>query len=83
MIYLNKLNKFKNWILSKIISRIITILTTELNKEISKQNEDLYTLLKEEFAIAKDQHTFNKIQSQEILKQLDVLGRTLRGKGFN
>jgi len=79
----NKLNKFKNWILSKITSRIIIMLTAELNKEISKQNENLYTLLKEEFAIAKDQHAFNKIQSQEISKQLDVLGRMLRGKGFN
>jgi len=59
------------------------VLTAELNKELSKQNEDLYTLLKEEFVIAREQHIFNKIQSQEIFKQLDVIGRTLRGKGFN
>jgi len=73
------LNKFIEWIISKIASRI----TTEIRKEISKQNEDIYILLKEEFAIIKEQNISNKIQSQEILKQLDVIGRTLRGKGFN
>jgi len=73
-------NKFINYIISLLITSKIV---KEINKELSKQNENLYTLLKEEFAIAKDQHAFNKIQSQEILKQLDVLGRMLRGKGFN
>jgi len=80
---MNILNKLKKYLISKITSKIIIKLTEELNKEISKQNEGLYALLKEEFAIAKDQHAFNKIQSQDILKQLDVFGRMLRGKGFN
>jgi len=76
---MNILKKLKNY----LISKITTILTAELNKELSKQNENLYTLLKEEFAIARDQHAFNKIQSQEILKQLDVIGRMIRGKEMN
>jgi len=82
---MNILKKLKNYFISKITSRIIITLTAEINKEISKQNEDLYALLEEEFAIAiaREQHIFNKIQSQEIFKQLDVIGRTLRGKGFN
>ena len=73
------LNKFINWILAKITSR----LTTELNKELSKQNEDIYTSLKEEFAIIKEQNLSNAKQIAEISKQLDILGRMLRGKGFN
>jgi len=73
------LNKFIEWIISKIASRI----TIELNKEISKQNEDIYILLKEELAIIKEQNLSNTKQIAEMSKQLDVLGRTLRGKGFN
>jgi len=76
---MNKLNKFINWITTKITSKIIK----EINKELSKQNEDIYILLKEEFAIIKEQNLSNEKQVAEILKQLDVLGRTLRGKGFN
>jgi len=76
---MNILNKLKNYLISKITSRIIIILT----KEISKQNEDILILLKEEFAIIKEQNISNAKQIAEISKQLDVLGRTLRGKGFN
>jgi len=75
----NKLNKFINWITSKITLRI----TTELKEEILKQNENIYMLLKEELAIIKEQNLSNTKQVAEILKQLDVLGRMLRGKGFN
>ena len=76
---MNKLNKFINWITSKITLRI----TTELKEEILKQNENIYMLLKEELAIIKEQNLSNTKQVAEILKQLDVLGRMLRGKGFN
>jgi len=76
---MNRLNKIKNWLISKITSLIIK----ELNKELSKQNGDILILLKEEFAIAREQRLMNTNQIVEILKQLDVLGRTLRGKGFN
>ena len=76
---MNKLNKFKDWLISKITSIIIK----EINQEISKQNEDLYILLKEEFAIIKEQNLLNTNQTKEVLKQLDVLGRMLRGKGLN
>jgi len=76
---MNKLIKFINWIATKITSRI----TTEVNKELSKQNEDIYILLKEEFAIAREQRLLNTDQTKEISKQLDVLSRMLRGKGFN
>ena len=76
---MNILNKLKDYLISKIISKIIK----KLNKELSKQNEDLYTLLKEEFAIAREQHLMNTNQTKEILKQLDVIGRMIRGKGFN
>jgi len=76
---MNKLNKFIKYILSPITSK----LTTEIRKEFSKQNEDICILLKEEFAIAKDQNISNAKQTKEILKQLDVLSRMLRGKGFN
>jgi len=79
LIIIKILNKFKNYLISKIISKI----TKEINKELSKQNEYIYTLLKEEFAIAKEQRLVNTNQIAEISKQLDVLGRTLRGKGFN
>jgi len=75
----NKLNKFKDLVLSKITSKIIK----ELNKEISKQNENILILLNGEFAIAKEQHLNNTNKIKEISKQLDVLGRLLRGKGFN
>ena len=76
---MNKLNKFIKYIITKITSR----LTTELNKELSKQNEDICILLKEELAIIKEQNISNTKQIAEISKQLDVIGRTLRGKGFN
>jgi len=76
---MNKLNKFINWIISPITSRIII----EINKEFSKQNEDIYTLLKEELAIIKEQNLSNTNQTKEILKQLDALGRMIRGKGSN
>ena len=76
---MNKLNKFINWIIIKITSK----LTPELNKEITKQNEDILLSLKEEFAIIKEQNLSNSKQIAELLKQLDVIGRTLRGKGFN
>jgi len=75
----SRLNKFLDWIASKIASKIII----QLNKELSKQNEDICILLKEELAIIKEQNMSNKKQIAEISKQLDVLGRTLRGKGFN
>ena len=76
---MNILNKFKDWIISILTTKI----KQEINKELSKQNEDICILLKEEFAIAKDQRLVNTNQIAEISKQLDVLGRTLRGKGFN
>jgi len=76
---MNKLNKFINWIIIKITSK----LTPELNKEITKQNEDILLSLKEEFAIIKEQNLSNSKQIAELLKQLDVIGRMLRGKGFN
>ncbi|HAN10293.1 MAG TPA: hypothetical protein DCP90_06750 [Clostridiales bacterium] len=76
---MSRLNKFLDWIASKIASKIII----QLNKELSKQNEDICILLKEELAIIKEQNMSNKKQIAEISKQLDVLGRTLRGKGFN
>jgi len=76
---MNKINKLINYIITKITSR----LTTELNKELSKQNEDICILLKEELAIIKEQNISNTKQIAEISKQLDVIGRTLRGKGFN
>ena len=76
---MNKLNKFIDCIISKITSKIII----ELNKELSKQNEDIYILLKEELAIIKEQNLSNAKQIAELLKQLDVIGRMLRGKGFN
>jgi len=75
----NKLNKFLNYITTKITSRF----TIEIKEEITKQNEDIYILLKEEFAIIKEQNLSNAKQIAETLKQLDVLGRTLRGKWFN
>jgi len=75
---MNKLNKFINRIVTKIASRI----TTEINKEITKQNEDIYILLKEEFSIIKEQNLSNAKQIAELLKQLDVIGRMIRGKGF-
>ena len=80
---MNKINKLKDWILLKITSRIIIEIRQEINNEISKQNEDILMLLKEEFAIIKEQNLSNTKQIIEISKQLDVLGRTLRGKGFN
>ena len=76
---MNKLNKIINYITFNITSKLII----ELNKEISKQNEDIYILLKEELAIIKEQNLSNTKQIAEMSKQLDVLGRTLRGKGFN
>ena len=76
---MNKLNKIINHILSPITSKLIT----ELSKELLKQNEDVYMLLKEELAIIKEQNLSNTKQIAEISKQLDVLGRMLRGKGFN
>jgi len=76
---MNKLNKFINYIISPITSR----LTTEIIKELSKQNEDIYMLLKEELVIIKEQNLSNAKQIAEALKQLDVLSRMLRGKGFN
>jgi len=76
---MNKLNKFINWIIIKTTSKIII----QLSKELSKQNEDIYMLLKEELAIIKEQNLLNSKQIAEMSKQLDVLGRTLRGKGFN
>jgi len=81
MIYyeLNKLNKFINYIISKITSRLVV----EMKEELSKQNEDIYILLKKELAIIKEQNISNAKQITEISKQLDVIGRTLRGKGFN
>jgi len=75
----NKLSKFLNWIAIKITSRLVV----EIKEEFSKQNEDIYMLLKEEFAIIKEQNISNAKQIAEISKQLDVLGRMLRGKGFN
>ena len=76
---MNKLSKFLNWIAIKITSRLVV----EIKEEFSKQNEDIYMLLKEEFAIIKEQNISNAKQIAEISKQLDVLGRMLRGKGFN
>jgi len=76
---MNKLNKFIKYIITKITSR----LTTEIKEELAKQNEDIYMLLKEEFAIIKEQNISNTNQTKEILKQLDVIGRMLRGKGIN
>ena len=76
---MNILNKLKNYLISRITSRIIK----ELSKEMLKQNENILILLKEEFAIAREQRLMNANQSKEILKQLDVLGRMIRGKGFN
>jgi len=73
------LNKLINWITTKITSKIIK----ELNKELSKQNEDICILFKEELAIIKEQNLSNEKQTKEISKQLDVLSRMLRGKGFN
>jgi len=69
------MNKFKDWILSKIIS--------EINKELSKQNKEIYLLLNEEFSIAREQRLNNTNKIVEISKQLDVVGRMLRSKGFN
>jgi len=54
-----------------------------MKEEITKQNEYIYILLKEELAIIKEQNISNTKQITEISKQLDVIGRTLRGKGFN
>jgi len=76
---MSKLNKLINFIITKTTSR----LTTEIIKEIIKQNEDICILLKEELAIIKEQNMSNTKQIIEISKQLDVLGRMLRGKGFN
>ena len=76
---MNKLNKFIKYIITKITSR----LTKEIKEELAKQNEDIYMLLKEEFAIIKEQNISNTNQTKEILKQLDVIGRMLRGKGIN
>ena len=76
---MNKLSKFLNWIAIKITSRLVV----EIKEEFSKQNEDIYILLKEELAIIKEQNLSNTKQIAEMSKQLDVLGRTLRGKGFN
>ena len=76
---MNKLSKFLNWIAIKITSRLVV----EIKEEFSKQNEDIYMLLKEEFAIIKEQNISNTNQTKEILKQLDVIGRMLRGKGIN
>jgi len=75
---MNKLNKIINYITFNITSKLII----ELNKEISKQNEDIYILLKEELAIIKEQNLSNAKQIAELLKQLDVIGRMLRGKGL-
>jgi len=76
---MNKLNKLIDFIITKITSR----LTTEIIKEITKQNEDICILLKEELAIIKEQNISNTNQTKEVLKQLDVIGRMLRGKGIN
>jgi len=73
---MNILNKFKNYLISKITSRILK----EINKELSKQNEDILILLKEEFAIAREQSLLNTNQIKEISKQLDVLARMIRGE---
>jgi len=63
--------------------KITSKLTTEIIKELSKQNEDICILFKEEFSIIKEQNLSSTKQIAKISKQLDVIGRTLRGKGFN